>query len=152
MCAASKVDLLRQRYGRQSRSFVCNGTIESIWFSSEVLNHNLFSNCKLSFFATFIYSKFLVALLVEKTFPPRSERIKSNLVFNRRLEIACDRALSFEADLLRRFTVVSIQVDSIQIEVVSKHVGSRFHSTQSSGPQQGEKQGGGSSPSRNFQI
>ena len=61
-----QVDLLRGRYRSKSRGLFCNGTIESIWFSLEVLNHNLFSNCELSFFATFIYPKFLIALLVEK--------------------------------------------------------------------------------------
>ena len=127
----------------------CNGTIESIWFSSEVLNHNLFSNCKLSFFATFICSKFLIALLVEK--PLHRGLSESNLILTIQKELAIERYHSrpttYEGLRSFRYKVVSIQVDSIQIdsiqiEVVSKHVGSRFDSIQSSGPQQGEKQGG----------
>ena len=34
-------------------------------FSKDILNLNLFSNVELSLFATFIYSGFLIALLVE---------------------------------------------------------------------------------------
>ena len=40
------------------------GAVKLFWFSSEVLKRDLFFNCELSFFATFIYSGFLIDLLV----------------------------------------------------------------------------------------